>query len=293
MGTGALFRGRALTNGVRSTILHKIQHRIQGSVQAVQYENAGGNTNVKGNTRGRSRGNTKPRYGGQNRKDLLEKLKRARKGGRDIVLYGLDGKRVDLSKYSDKKLYNLSWRLYENNYNEIESKAVQKGNNFEAVFKQLEGGYYWEEKIHAPNVIHLKPLPRQDVQYIRNRANEPLGFVDPRNGNIYLHPNKVNANTPIHEFGHLYVKGLKRKNKVLYDKGIALVKDTEYHERVKNRPGYQNLSEKQQLEEALVTAIGDQGEAFFQDQKKRSAFRAFLERLKKWIVRVVFGVLSY
>ena len=226
------------------------------------------------------------RVGGASKGELLDRLKKARRTNIGLELYDTNGKRVDLKKIPLDKLDNFATELYNSNYNEIEANAVEAGNDIGKALSQLKSGYYWVKDLENPNVIRAKSI--RGVQYIRNRANEPLGFVDPRNGNIYLHPNKVNANTPIHEFGHLYVKGLKRKNKVLYDKGIALVKDTEYHERVKNHPGYQNLSEKQQLEEALVTAIGDQGEAFFQDQKKRSAFRAFLERLKKWIVRVVF-----
>lgn len=244
------------------TLRHEIQHVIQGMERGVRW----------------SRYND---VGGTREGDLYQLLKR---GKLKIYREGSD-KEIKYRHLPDAKLRLWAWKLYESHSEEIGSRAAANGNDLQGEIAQLNTPFYWVESVDRNNKVILKNT--KGVQFMRNRNGEPLGFVDPRNGDVYIHPNKINANTPIHEFAHLYVSGIKQANKPLYKKGIELIKDSIYYDRIKNHPGYQNLSEPQLLEEALVTAIGDQGEAFI-NKTERSAFRRFLERLKRWIVGKMF-----
>ena len=240
----------------RVTLLHEVQHVVQGLDRSI-------------------RGSRFADLGGAQQEHLYKLLKRGK-----LKLYreGSD-KEINYRHLPETKLRRFAKKLYDSHSEEIESRATANDNDLKSEIAELQTPFYWVESVDRDNVVVLKPT--RGVQMMRHKG-EIFGFVDPRNGNIYINPNKLNANTPIHEFGHLWVRGLREGNKALYDKGISLVKGTENHERIKNHPAYANLSEQKKLEEALVAAIGDQGEAFF-EKTQRSAFRRFLERLKRFI----------
>lgn len=110
-----------------------------------------------------------------------------------------------------------------------------------------------------------------------NKNGEIYGFV--KDGKVYIDGSKMNANTPIHEFGHIWINAVKKSNPNLYKKGIDLISGKagkKYVDEVKSNPEYSNLSEEQILEEALALAIGDKGEAMFGNIK---------DRFKQWLSR--------
>lgn len=103
------------------------------------------------------------------------------------------------------------------------------------------------------------------------------------NGKLYLNSNLENYNTPIHEFGHIWLNVAKTMRTDLYNKGLALVRNSEYLEQVKNSPEYSRIVKVMQAqgfskeeieryleEEALATAIGDKGESFVSAATKKS-----------------------
>ena len=110
-------------------------------------------------------------------------------------------------------------------------------------------------------------------------------------GKLYLNPAAQNYNTPIHEFGHLWSNTAKAMNPELYNKGIELVKDSDYVTDIKNSKAYTKIVKQMKkdgatdaeieqyvLEEALATAIGDQGAAFAEAAQKKN-FKAWLSEL--------------
>ncbi|WP_456867570.1 MuF-C-terminal domain-containing protein [Galbibacter sp. BG1] len=124
-----------------------------------------------------------------------------------------------------------------------------------------------------------------DVDFMYDGRGKVYGFV--KDGVVYINEESINANTPIHEFGHLWNKMLKSSNPKLYKKGLDLVRNSLYHKRVKKNEAYSGLSEEQQLEEALATAIGDKGEAFVSKLDK-NRFQKFLQQLKDWLKTNLF-----
>lgn len=120
-------------------------------------------------------------------------------------------------------------------------------------------------------------------------SGEVYGFVTPDN-TIYLDPDKLNANTPIHEYGHLWNGFIKKNNSELYARGSELIKESPYWQAVNENPAYSNLSEEEKVDEALASAIGDKGERMM----KNGNILGFAQ-LKAWLyelwnaIKKVFG----
>lgn len=113
-----------------------------------------------------------------------------------------------------------------------------------------------------------------------------LGFV--KGNTIYLNPDEVSLNTPIHEFGHLWVSQVKEHFPELWAKGKELFLESDYLRKVQADPNYQHLDLDGQIDEAMARAIGDRGE--------QELDKTLLEKILDWIAEVwekiggVFGI---
>ena len=113
-----------------------------------------------------------------------------------------------------------------------------------------------------------------------------LGFV--KGNTIYLNPDEVSLNTPIHEFGHLWVSQVKGHFPELWAKGKELFLESDYLRKVQADSNYQHLDLDGQIDEAMARAIGDRGE--------QELDKTLLEKILDWIAEVwdriggVFGI---
>jgi len=118
------------------------------------------------------------------------------------------------------------------------------------------------------------------------------------NGKLYLNPELENFNTPVHEFGHIWLNTAKEMKNNAYEKGIDLIKNSEYVDRVKNNKDYKRVTDKMKkegatdaeinqyiLEEALATAIGDKGESFATAAAERN-FKNWLSDLFEFVKKL-------
>ena len=132
-------------------------------------------------------------------------------------------------------------------------------------------------------------LKELNAKELTTKSQKVYGAV--YQGKLYLNPAAQNYNTPIHEFGHLWSNTAKAMNPELYNKGIELVKDSAYVTDIKNSKAYTKIVKQMKkdgstdaeieqyvLEEALATAIGDQGAAFAEAAQKKN-FKAWLSEL--------------
>lgn len=114
-------------------------------------------------------------------------------------------------------------------------------------------------------------------------------------GKVYLNPALENYNTPIHEFGHIWLNTAKELNPEAYQRGIELVEDSPYMEQVRNSRNYKRVVKAMRengatdteidaytREEALAIAIGNKGESFTAAAQKRN-FKAWLKDLFNFI----------
>lgn len=76
-----------------------------------------------------------------------------------------------------------------------------------------------------------------------------LGFV--KGNTIYLNPDEVSLNTPIHEFGHLWVSQIKKYFPDLWEKGKDLFLQSNYLRVVQEDPNYRHLDLDGQVDEAI------------------------------------------
>lgn len=122
-----------------------------------------------------------------------------------------------------------------------------------------------------------------DIRFLQTNGTV-YGFVS-SDGVVYLNPERMNANTPIHEFGHLWNTFTKKNNPELYNKGAELVKESEYWQSVNNNPAYMNLSDEAKIDEAMAMAIGDKGESVVNSDLKT--------KIKKWLSDLWKSIKSY
>ena len=125
----------------------------------------------------------------------------------------------------------------------------------------------------------------EDIRYMRPNGTV-LGFV--KGNTIYLNPDEVSLNTPIHEFGHLWVSQVKEHFPDLWARGKELFLESDYLRKVQADENYRHLDLDGQIDEAMARAIGDRGE--------QELDKTLLEKILDWIAEVwdkiggVFGI---
>ena len=118
------------------------------------------------------------------------------------------------------------------------------------------------------------------MRFMKTPTGDVYGFVTP-DGVVYIDSRRMNANTPIHEFGHLWNSFIKTNNPELYNRGAELVKESPYWQRMNDNPAYSDLSEDKRVDEALAMAIGDKGDAIVNKRKRK--LRDWLNDAWSWI----------
>ena len=110
------------------------------------------------------------------------------------------------------------------------------------------------------------------------------GYVDGDNV-VHLNPDVLNMNTPMHEFGHLWVRNIKTNMRPLWERGKELFRNSKYLKEVQASPFYKDKTLDEQIEEAMVRAIGDYGEGVLQE--------GILSKIKEWIAEVFTKIGTY
>ena len=107
---------------------------------------------------------------------------------------------------------------------------------------------------------------KADMQRILSEAGKDpatldrvKGFV--YDGKVYINPDFADAETPIHEFGHLWSRALKQNSPEAFEQIRRAIEGTTYMESVRNNPDYASLDEDAMIEEAVAQAIGTRGAA--------------------------------
>ncbi len=94
---------------------------------------------------------------------------------------------------------------------------------------------------------------------LKTKNGDIFGFV--KDGKVYLDPKKLNPNTPIHEYTHLWDEALRANNPELWKRGVELMKQTPLWEQVKNDPAYADIANDENLLASEVHArlTGEKG----------------------------------
>ena len=167
---------------------------------------------------------------------------------------------------------------------DIESEGYD-GVYYNGDLRQEAVAFYPSQIKSATDNIGTFNEEDEDIRYMRPNGTV-LGFV--KGNTIYLNPDEVSLNTPIHEFGHLWVSQVKEHFPDLWEKGKELFLESDYLRKVQADPNYRHLDLDGQIDEAMARAIGDRGE--------QELDKTLLEKILDWIAEVwekiggVFGI---
>lgn len=122
-------------------------------------------------------------------------------------------------------------------------------------------------------------MHEQGVQFLQTKDGTIYGFVDPVTGDIYIDGDLMNANTPIHEFGHLWISNVQQTNPKLWERMVSLAKQTPEWKRLANDPNYKQGQFKGKKGKALDNAIADEVWATIIGNHGENNFEAILEKM--------------
>lgn len=111
-------------------------------------------------------------------------------------------------------------------------------------------------------------------------------------GTIYINPNNLNYNTPIHEFSHLWEQLLPNA----WRNGLNIFKETNtgknIYNRLKNEGNYSNLTDNEIWSEALNTYIADYAE--WKNNNPKGKMKQFADWVKDIFAKIgnYFGIKS-
>jgi hypothetical protein len=119
----------------------------------------------------------------------------------------------------------------------------------------------------ARNNIQFQTQPLSDKGINLTTA----GFV--YNGDVYLNMDNMNLDTPIHEFGHLWLSWAKSNLAEAYARGLELAKSSEadpYRQYVMDTQPDLAVDSIEFLEEVLAQAIGDNGARLVEENSTKT-----------------------
>jgi hypothetical protein len=127
----------------------------------------------------------------------------------------------------------------------------------------------------------------EHIRFMSTPNGEVYGFAT-KDGKIYLDPEKMNANTPVHEYGHLWIDLVRENNKPLYNKLMGAVGQTDVFREVRVDPAYAHLKPRERHEEVVARAIASVGEGMFTKKEERAgAVERLMEALRElweWVM---------
>ncbi len=112
-------------------------------------------------------------------------------------------------------------------------------------------------------------------------------------GKIYLNADRLNPNTPVHEYTHLWDKSCKAKNPELWRRGVELMKQTSLWREVENDPNYAGLDEEGIASEVHARLTGEHGAELLERMSRealeeggvidKAARMSVISKLRKWL----------
>lgn len=144
----------------------------------------------------------------------------------------------------------------------------------------------------------LKGVAEPGVQYLKGKG-VVYGYTDGKE--IVLNQDHLNANTPIHEYQHLWRTAAKEMNPELIAHGDELIKQTQLFADLKEDPNYKHLSDDEICDEAFARLTGEDGAAILEQMAKDAIKEnpldtakelTIINRLKDWLKKFWYWTLD-
>ncbi len=144
----------------------------------------------------------------------------------------------------------------------------------------------------------LKAVAEPGVQYLKGKG-VVYGYTDGKE--IVLNQEHLNANTPIHEYQHLWRSAAKKMNPELIEHGDKLIMQTQLFADLKEDPNYKHLSDDEICDEAFARLTGEDGAAILEQMAKDAIKEnpldtakelTIINRLKDWLKKFWYWALD-
>lgn len=144
----------------------------------------------------------------------------------------------------------------------------------------------------------LKAIDEPGVQYLKGKG-VVYGYTDGKE--IVLNQEHLNANTPIHEYQHLWRTAAKKMNPELIEHGDKLIMQTQLFSDLKEDPNYKHLSDDEICDEAFARLTGEDGAAILEQMAKDAIKEnpldtakelTIINRLKNWLKKFWYWTLD-
>lgn len=132
-----------------------------------------------------------------------------------------------------------------------------------------------------------------EIETFTTPDGEVYGFVD-KDGNIYLDETVISPEHPIHEYTHLWDRLVHDNNPELWNRGVALMKQTSLWNEILNDEHYGKLWQSkgisgEKLENLIASEvhsrlIGQQGAEILEKIAKEQGETGIIAKLKQWIL---------
>lgn len=206
-------------------------------------------------------------------------------------------------------------RTFDNFYKTISMRSVKDDASFnddKAASKLLASLGYTGIKYKAgrnfggaeegdTNYVIFKPEDMKIVDHTKFAQNKGVvyGYTDGKE--IVLNQEHLNANTPIHEYQHLWRTAAKEMNPDLIAHGDELIKQTQLFADLKEDPNYKHLSDDEICDEAFARLTGEDGAAILEQMAKDAIKEnpldtakelTIINRLKDWLKKFWYWTLE-
>lgn len=144
----------------------------------------------------------------------------------------------------------------------------------------------------------LKAVAEPGVQYLKGKG-VVYGYTDGKE--IVLNQEHLNANTPIHEYQHLWRTAAKKMNPELIEHGDKLIMQTQLFADLKEDPNYKHLSDDEICDEAFARLTGEDGASILEQMAKEAIKEnpldtakelTIINRLKNWLKKFWYWTLD-
>lgn len=144
----------------------------------------------------------------------------------------------------------------------------------------------------------LKAVAEPGVQYLKGKG-VVYGYTDGKE--IVLNQEHLNANTPIHEYQHLWRTAAKNMNPELIEHGDKLIMQTQLFADLKEDPNYKHLSDDEICDEAFARLTGEDGASILEQMAKDAIKEnpldtakelTIINRLKNWLKKFWYWTLD-
>ena len=161
-----------------------------------------------------------------------------------------------------------------------------------------------QQSVSETKVAEKPDTGKEKSELLRKPNGTVYGWVE--NGRIFLTPEGLNPNTPIHEYTHLWDKALQKANPELWARGKELMRQLPLWQEVVDDPAYADISHDEDLVASEVHSrlSGAEGARLLEEQAARAKDKgtfeyakavSLKERVRQWLndalswVRDAFG----